>query len=131
MNLNKSEAENIMRMFESTDKDNGYIAFKALEQYDFNNSNLGYLIYFYKYGKYDKTEWEQNCNLLYKILESKTDMEQPLTYAKGLSIMIENNCDKEVIELFLERHVKDLTTMLSSMGYPLEKMEFTLKLKDE
>ena len=40
-------------------------------------------------------------------------------------------CDKDVIELFLERHVKDLATMLSTMGYPLDKMEFTLKLKDE
>jgi hypothetical protein len=131
MKITKTEADNIMRMFESIDSDNGYIAFKALEQYDFENDNLGYLIYFYKYGKYDKTEWETNCKPLYMILEKYINMNEPLTYAKGLSVMIKNECDKDVIELFLERHVKDLATMLSTMGYPLDKMEFTLKLKDE
>jgi hypothetical protein len=65
------------------------------------------------------------------LLEKYADMSEPLTYAKALNIMITNSCDKEVIELFLERHVKDLVTMLSTMGYPLDKMEFTLKLKDE
>jgi len=131
MKITRTEAENIMKMFESNDNDNGYLAFKALEQYDFQNENLGYLIYFYKYGKYDKTEWENNCKPLYVLLEKYADMSEPLTYAKALNIMITNNCDKEVIELFLERHVKDLVTMLSTMGYPLDKMEFTLKLKDE
>jgi hypothetical protein len=58
-------------------------------------------------------------------------MEQPLTYAKALAIMIENKNKNEIVSMFLERHVKQLASMLDTMGYPVDKLDINIKLKDE
>jgi hypothetical protein len=129
MKINKQEAENILNMMLSTDQDNGYMAFKAIEAHSFTKNNFGYLIYFYKFSKYTVDEWEKNAPKAHKILSTYFNLKEPLTYAKGLATMISEKNDKEIIELFLSRHVKELSNMLESMGYPIDKLDFNLTLK--
>lgn len=129
MELNKQEAENILNMLLSEDQDNGYLACKAIEAYKFNDENIGYLIYFYKFSKYDKDYWLTNAPKAYKLLSKLFKLDEPLTYAKGITTMIAQKNSKEVIELFLEKHVKELSYMLETMGYPIDKLDFQLTLK--
>ena len=44
--------------------------------------------------------------------------------------MGKNNASKESIELFLEFFIEDITYFLEDMGYPMEKLELNIKLKD-
>jgi len=135
MKINKIEAENIMNMLASSDIENGYLAFKAIEAYDFDNKeDIGYLIYFYKFSKFSiKEEWLKKAPVACAILSnlfSKYNVETgPLTYSRALTIMAEESVSKESLELFLERHVKDLTGSLAALGYPMDKLDFTVKLK--
>lgn len=130
MKISKEEAESVMNMFDSADEDNGFLAFKAIEAFDFSGENLGYLIYFFKYSKYKLADWKEKSPLSYKLLEKIVDPDKPLTYANALSIMISSKVSKNALELFIDRHVKEITVMLSNMGYPTESLTIDLKLKE-
>jgi hypothetical protein len=130
MNLNKQEAENIMSMLLSVDKENSIVATAALEAFDFNGSDVGYLIYFYKFSKYDDGFWSENAPKSYKRLKETINVEKPLTTANAIKTMLSLQTNMDSIELMLNRHVVELRKMLESMGYPIEKLVLNLKLKD-
>lgn len=134
MKVTKQEAENIMNMLASSDRENGYMAFKAIDAHDFTEKeDLGYLLYFYKFSKFTISDWVENTAKAGATLSNVFDTyglkDAPVTYSRALTIMVENSVSKESIELFLERHVKDLTNSLSALGYPIDKLDFNLKLK--
>jgi hypothetical protein len=129
MILNREEAGNILKMLQSEDQDNMTIAFQAIDAHTFSTKEIGYLIYFYKFSKYDKAAWENHAPKSFKILDKFVNMNEPLTYGKGLTIMIEKKTKPEIIELFLEGHVAELTRMLGTMGYPVESLEININLK--
>jgi hypothetical protein len=131
MILNKQEAENLLIMLTSDDKDNAYIAFQAINAYKFKKDEIGYLAYLYKFGKPDKDQWEEHSPTAYKQLKKYFNMDQPLTYARALATMIENKNKNEIVSMFLERHVKQLAAMLDTMGYPVDKLDIKIQLKDE
>lgn len=134
MKINREEAENIMNMLTSSDTENAYLAFKAIEAHDFDNKeDVGFLIYFYKFSKFTMEEWLNNapvaCAILSNLFTQYNVSSGPLTYSRALTIMAEQGVSKEAIELFLERHVKDLTNSMASLGYPMDKLDFSVKLK--
>lgn len=129
MKLNRQEASNILKMLHSQDEDNSHIAFQAIEAHTFSKKEIGYLIYFYKFSRYDKVAWEVHAPKSYKILDKYVNMNEPLTYGKGLTVMIEKETKPEIIELFLEGHVAELTRMLGTMGYPVESLDININLK--
>ena len=130
MEINKQEVENILNMLNSEDKDNAFVAFKAIEAHDFKGTDVGYLIYIYKFGKADIGEWAKSAPKSAEILNSMFDLSKVLTYAEGLSYIIQHNCGKEVTTMFLDRHVKELTKMLGAMGYPTDKIALNIALKE-
>ena len=130
MELTKEQANNIINLMQSVDEENHYIAFKSIESFDYKDGKLGYLIYFFKFSKYSAEDWKTQCPMAYnKILSVIDNINAPLTYARALSIMLSKRLDKESIELFLERHVKDLENTLTLLGYPLEYLNFEISLK--
>ena len=129
MKVNKQEVENLLNMMNSVDKDNAYVAFKALEAYDFSGAEFGYLVYLYKFGKLNKDEWQQNAKTSYEVLSKVFDLSRPVTYAEGLCTLIENKCDKDLIDMYLKRHVADLTNTLNQMGYPTDSLNIEMKFK--
>jgi len=130
MELNKEIVENLLTMLNSEDKENAYIAMKAIEQYDFTGKNYGYLIYIYKFSKHGIDVWKTQSPAIASTLE-KEFYQKPLSFSDGLNIMISKKLSKDALELFMERHVKDLVKMLGDMGYPTDKLEFNLQLKNE
>lgn len=130
MELTRTEADNIMNMLSSDDKENGYLAFKAIEAHQFTDKNIGYLVYFYKFSKYSHLEWKENAPNAYGLLKGLFDLDKVVTYAEGLDVMIKTNVDKEIIDMYLQRHVQDLIEMLKAMGYPTDKVQLNMTLQD-
>lgn len=130
MKLNKSEVENLLNMLTSEDKDNAYVAFQAIEAFEFKKNEIGYLIYLYKFGKPDQVAWQENAPKSFKRLSKFFNMDEPLTYGKALKVMIENKSKSSILETFLERHVKQLVSMLDGMGYPVNSLDINIKLKE-
>jgi hypothetical protein len=117
-------------MLLSVDKENSIVATAALEAFDFNGSDVGYLIYFYKFSKYDDGFWSENAPKSYKRLKETINVEKPLTTANAIKTMLSLQTNIDSIELMLNRHVVELRKMLESMGYPIEKLVLNLKLKE-
>lgn len=130
MKLQRTEAENIMNMLLSEDKENGFMALKSIDAHEYGDGTEGYLIYFFKFSRYSANEWKTEAPKAYEVLNKLiTHIDAPLTYSAALSYMIKNKVIKESIELFLERHVKDLTDTLDRLGYPVDQLNFNISLK--
>jgi len=81
------------------------------------------------------SEWKEHAPTAHEILQRLFKVynleSAPVTYSRALQLMVDNNVSVDSIELFLERHVKDLTNSLSALGYPTDKLELTIKLKEK
>ena len=131
MELNKKETENLISMLNSSDRDNYYVALKAIDAHDFDDKSVGFLLYLYKFSKSTYEEWENEAPKAAKLLDKLLPgiSGEPLTYSRALTVMIDKRVDTDAIEMFLERHVKELVGQLETMGYPTIKLDFSIKLK--
>jgi len=127
--FDKEETKNLLSMLKSTDAENHIIAFQALENADFKNYK-GELLVLYKFSKINYSIWETEAPKSYKILSKLTDNFNGLTSGKCLSIMTSNNSSKDAIELFLENFVVDMVGFLDQLGYPTDKFDINIQLKD-
>jgi hypothetical protein len=129
MKITRQEADNVINMFLSPDADNGHLAYKAVEAFNFKDADFGWLRYIFKYSRLTYSEWKSNAPEVAKELSKYYDFDSPFTYAKGLSVLISMKADKESVTAFLERHVAELVQMLDNMGYPTKNLDFNLTLK--
>ena len=124
--FNKDEIRNISEMLNSSDEENHMVALSGLQTVDIKK-NIGELIVLFKYGSASNKIWKEACPIifekLYKIMGDHKSGSQTL------SLMDENKCSKDSIELFLEFFVKDVKYFLKDMGYPMERFELDIKLK--
>jgi hypothetical protein len=127
--FSKEETRNLINMLLSEDADNHIIAFEALKNVDFKKY-IGELLVMYKFSKHSLQGWRDNCEEVYdKLFDIVLD--SPMTSGKVLGLMINHNSSKDSIELFLEYFVRDMTKILGEIGYPIDKFEIDIKLKDE
>jgi hypothetical protein len=126
MKLELDTIDNILSMLNSEDIENGFVAFKAIESHKLTNKDFGTLMYLFKFSKHKLDEWEQHAPDAHKILSSH--ITGSITYANALNLIIKKKAPKEVIDKFLERHVKDLAKTLISIGYP-EELEIKINYK--
>lgn len=128
--FDKEETKNLLNMLKSSDQDNHIIAFQALNNADLKNF-VGELLVLYKFSKLPKDTWEKEASKAYKQLSKLSIFSDGgLTSGKCLSIMTSNNASKDSIELFLENFVVDMVGFLEQLGYPTDKFEIDIKLKD-
>jgi hypothetical protein len=130
MKLTREEAKNILTMLNSEDTDNANIAFEALNAYDFKNEDFGYLVYLYKFSKNSKEVWKEKCIKHYNTLDKKCNLSKPMSYATALSYIISTKANKDIVEISLEKHVEHIGNSLGKLGYPIDKLEFTIKIKE-
>jgi hypothetical protein len=133
MIFDKEETKNLLNMLRATDKENALIAFEALKGVD-TKKYLGELIVLYKYGKLSITEWKAapTCEKAIRDAVSKFTKEEGAELSTGscLSAMTENKASNESIELFMELFTENMISFLGQMGYPADKFEINVKLKD-
>jgi len=128
--FDKEETKNLLSMLKSEDQDNHVIAFQALENTD-HKKYVGELLVLYKFSKLPKDTWEKEAPKSYKMLHKNSVFSDGgLTSGKCLSFMTSNGSSKDSIELFLENFVIDMVGFLGQLGYPTEKFEIDIKLKD-
>ena len=128
LSFDKEETKNLLNMLQSEDSDNHVIAFESLKNVDFKKY-VGEILVMYKYSGHGKEIWQELCPPIYdklvKILSDKV-----LTSPATLSLITKEKGSSSSIELFMEYFVRDMTRMLSSIGYPTENFEINIKLKD-
>jgi hypothetical protein len=132
MILNKQEIKNILDMLLSEDKENAIIAFSCLHNYA-SKKHLGELLVLYQFGKTTAEVWEKECKKGFKIIKNVLKLDSKdyrLPSSTVFSALIDNKCSKESIELYLEFFTNQFSNHLYNMGYPTDKFEITVKLKD-
>jgi hypothetical protein len=135
MIFNKEETKNLLSMLRSTDDENAVIAFQALESVDVKKY-LGELIVLYKFAKKTLVTWEKEAPKCYTVLFKalvpfyKQDTEGALSTGACLSTMTANNASNQSIELFMELFTDSMIGFLGQMGYPADKFEININLKD-
>lgn len=127
--FNKEETKNLLQMLKAGE-DNAHIAFQSLENSDLSNY-FGELLVLYKHSKLSSKYWEENAPKCWKTLEKHVNTSSILTSGKCLSLLTEIRCSKASIELFLENFVEDMVSTLEQLGYPTNKFEININLKDE
>lgn len=128
MIFDKEETRNLMSMLQSEDTENHVIAFKSLSNVDFNKY-VGELLVLYKFAHKDAKAWKDAGAVGEKLLKL-VDTDKSLTSPRTLSLITANKGSKASIELFMESFVRDMTRMLESIGYPTDKIEIDIKLKE-
>ena len=128
MIFDKEETRNLMSMLQSEDTENHVIAFKSLSNVDFNKY-VGELLVIYKFSNKDAKAWKDAGTVGKKLLKL-VDTDKALTSPRTLSLITANKGSKASIELFMESFVRDMTRMLESIGYPTDKIEIDIKLKE-
>ena len=127
--FDKEETRNLIMMLQSQDADNHIIAFETLKNVDFNKY-VGEILVLYKFGGHKMEYWKLNCENLAAKLKETIDCKS-LSSAATLSLITKHKGSKSSIELFMEFFIKDMTKMLESIGYPTDKFEINIKLKDD
>jgi hypothetical protein len=128
--FDKEETKNLLNMLKSEDSENHVIAFQALENAD-HKKFIGELLVLYKFSKLPKSTWETEAPKSHKALsKAATFGDGNLTSGKCLSMMTSNGSSKDSIELFLENFVVDMVGFLEQLGYPADKFDINIKLKD-
>ena len=134
MIFDKEETKNLLKMLQSTDEENSVVAFQALEGVDVKKYS-GELIVLYKFGKRNMIIWEKQAPKCHKQLAKLInpfikDNGTELNTGTCLSAMTANNASNQSIELFMELFTDSMIGFLGQMGYPADKFEINIKLKD-
>jgi len=132
MILNKQEIKNILNMLLSEDKENAVIAFSCLNNYA-HKKHLGDLLVLYQFGRTSAEEWEKECKKVFKLIKNVLKLNSTnyrFPSSTVFSALINNKCSEESIELYLELFTNQLSNNLYNMGYPTDKLEINVKIKD-
>lgn len=132
MIFNKEEIKNILNMLLSDDKENSVIAFSCIDNYA-SKKHLGELLVLYQFGRTAAEEWEKECKKGFKLIKNVLKLDSTdyrLPSSTVFSALMDNKCSEESIELYLELFTNQLSNNLYNMGYPTDKLEINVKIKD-
>ena len=129
--FDKEETKNLLGMLKSSDVENHTVAFEALNNADLKDY-FGELLVLYKYSKRTTSDWEKQCpgawKMIGKYIESASAIN--LTSGKCLSLMTEHKASKNAMDLYLEHFVVDMVGFLEQLGYPADKFNINIELKE-
>lgn len=127
--MTRDELENLINMFQSTDTENHVIALHAIDNSELDENEL---VLLYKFSGQHISRWKKEIpKTAERITEVIGDELIALSSARVLGIITKNRADKHVIETFLEYFIRDLTSMLGSIGYPMDRVDINVKIKDD
>jgi hypothetical protein len=116
-------------MFQSSDAENHVVAFHAIENSTLDNNEL---VLLYKFSGQPFAQWKKEIPMTaQRIADVIGDEAIALSSARVLGIITNNKAAKHVIETFLEFFIRDLTSMLGSIGYPMDKVDINVKIRDD
>jgi hypothetical protein len=127
--MTRDELKNLINMFQSSDTDNHIVALHAIENSTLDNNEL---VLLYKFSGQQFAKWKQEIPMTaQRVADVIGDEAIALSSARVLGIITNNKAAKHVIETFLEFFIRDLTSMLGSIGYPMDKVDINVKIRDD
>lgn len=127
--MTRDELKNLINMFQSSDSENHVVAFHAIDNSTLDDNEL---VLLYKFSGQSFPTWKKEVpNTAERISNVIGDELISLSSARVLGIITKNKADKHVIETFLEFFIRDLTSMLGSIGYPMDKVDINVKIRDD
>ena len=127
--MTRDELKNLINMFQSSDAENHIVAFHAIENSTLDNNEL---VLLYKFSGQPFAQWKKEIPITAeRIIDVIGDEAIALSSARVLGIITNNKAAKHVIETFLEFFIRDLTSMLGSIGYPMDKVDINVKIRDD
>jgi hypothetical protein len=127
--MTRDELKNLINMFQSSDAENHVVAFHAIENSTLDNNEL---VLLYKFSGQPFAKWKHEVpKTAQRIADVIGDEAIALSSARVLGIITKNKAAKHVIETFLEFFIRDLTSMLGSIGYPMDKVDINVKIRDD
>ena len=132
MIFSKEEVKNILNMLLSQDKENSIIAFSCINNFS-TKKHLGELLVLYQFGRTPGLIWEENCKKSFKYIKKVLPFKSSdyrLPSSKVFNELVNNNCSKDSIELYLELFTNDFSKHLYGMGYPTDKLDIQIKIKE-
>lgn len=127
--MTRDELKNLINMFQSVDTENHVVAFHAIDNSTLDDNEL---VLLYKFSGQQFSTWKKEVpNTAERISNVIGDELISLSSARVLGIITKNKADKHVIETFLEFFIRDLTSMLGSIGYPMDKVDINVKIRDD
>ena len=129
--LNRESVESIYEMYNSPDKENHVVANEILNNCDIDASE-GWLIIFYGMSLKTESYWRENIpNAFKKISELGIQSEYKLSAAQIVNTLITAAVEPEIMDYYLKIHVEELKTAMSNWGYPVNKLNYSITLKNE
>jgi len=127
--MTRDELKNLINMFQSSDAENHVIALHAIDNSVLSDDEI---VLLYKFSGLPFSTWKIAVpTTAEKINNVIGDEAIALSSARVLGVITKNKADKHVIETFLEFFIRDLTSMLGSIGYPMDKVDINVKIRDD
>ena len=127
--MTRDELKNLINMFQSSDAENHVVAFHAIDNSKLDENEL---VLLYKFSGQPISKWMKEVPKTAELITNVIGDEAiALSSARVLGIITKNKADKHVIETFLEFFIRDLTSMLGSIGYPMDKVDINVKIRDD
>ena len=127
--MTRDELKNLINMFQSSDSENHVVAFHAIENSKLDDNEL---VLLYKFSGQPYAQWKKEIpKTAERINNVIGDEAIAFSSARVLGIITNNKAAKHVIETFLEFFIRDLTSMLGSIGYPMDKVDINVKIRDD
>lgn len=119
-------------MLLSQDKENSIIAFSCINNFS-TKKHLGELLVLYQFGRTPGLIWEENCKKGFKYIKKVLPFKSSdyrLPSSNVFNELVNNDCSKESVELYLELFTNDFSNHLYGMGYPTDKLDIQIKIKE-
>ena len=134
MIFTKEETKNLINMLRSADADNALIAFKSIANVD-TKKYIGELIVLYKYGSQTINTWEKECPQVALAIKNALKLYisndiSNITTGSCLSALFAARASSQSLELFVEYFTEGVVKSLEQMGFPVEKFDINIKLKE-
>jgi hypothetical protein len=129
--LNRESVRSIMDMYASTDNSNQLVANEIINNCDIKKS-LPWLVLIYSESINTNDYWTEHMpNAMKFIRELIVLGEYKPTVNSVLMTLLDLKAEADVVDLFLQLHVETLKKSMKNWGYPVDKLNYSITLKDD
>ena len=129
--LNKESVRSILDMYKSTDNSNQLVANEIINNCDTEKS-LPWLVLIYAEISRINDYWIDNMPNALKVVEKlQVYGEYKPTVNNVLMTLLDLKAETDVVDLFLQVHVETLKKSMANWGYPVDKLNYSITLKDD
>jgi hypothetical protein len=129
--LNRESVRSIMDMYASTDNSNHLVANEIINNCDTEKS-LPWLVLIYAEISRINDYWIDNMpNALKAVEKLQVYGEYKPTVNYVLMTLLDLKAEPDVLDMFLQMHVETLKKSMANWGYPVDKLNYSITLKDD